>query len=178
MIKISSNNFFFEENLINLIEQKNLQVCKNDSKSYFSHLHLNIEKYLLKIFLDDNKVIEIKLPTDFNFLFNELSKVLNDIVVDNLKFIYFPFKQILIFNDKEVLLRNTHNTILKNLVLAGHKGMSKKDLYLNIWPQDKEMLINKLDTHLTNLKNFLIDNLNLELKIISQKNFVYLNLID
>ena len=38
-------------------------------------------------------------------------------------------------------------------------GIDKENLYKFIWSQDKDISINKLDTHLTNLKNDLSNNL-------------------
>ena len=67
---------------------------------------------------------------------------------------------------------------MKNLLMSMENGISRKELYFHIWPNDKDIQINKLDTHLTNLKNYLLENLNLKLNIISQKNAVYLNLVD
>ena len=176
MIKISSNNPLAERKLISLINQKGIQVCINEGQPYFSHLHFSIDHHSLTILLASKEMIEFKLPIDINFMFNQLMSILNDIEVKNVEFIYFPFRQLLIFNHKETSLRNTHNIILRYLLLAGEKGINRKDLYCNIWPKDKEIQFNKLDTHLTNLKNFLIENLGLEIKIVSQKNFVYLNL--
>ena len=42
-----------------------------------------------------------------------------------------------------------------NLLLSSEEGMRKIDLIQIIWPNDKEIFYNKLDTHLTNLKNYL-----------------------
>ena len=60
-------------------------------------------------------------------------------------------------------LRNTHNHIIKEIVQSQNYSIIKEDLYKNIWPLDKEVQINKLDTHLTNLKNLFKDNLNYDL---------------
>jgi len=43
------------------------------------------------------------------------------------------------------------------------KGIEKPTLYKKIWPNDKSYHINKLDTHLTNLKNELKESLNFDL---------------
>ena len=55
------------------------------------------------------------------------------------------------------------------------EGMSKLNLYKNIWPKDKEIFMNKLDTHLTNLKNYLASDLNFSLNFMTVKG--QLNLI-
>ena len=46
-------------------------------------------------------------------------------------------------------------------------GVDKNFLYGLIWPNDKDIQINKLDTHVTNLKNKIKNELNFDLKIIS-----------
>ena len=55
------------------------------------------------------------------------------------------------------------------------EGISKLNLYKNIWPADKEIFMNKLDTHLTNLKNYLASDLNFSLNFTTVKG--QLNLI-
>ncbi len=66
------------------------------------------------------------------------------------------------------------NEILRNLYLYKEGGIDKNILYSSIWPKDKEILINKLDTHLTNTKNLIQDNFNIELKYASKKGIVKL----
>ena len=46
-------------------------------------------------------------------------------------------------------------------------GVDKNYLYKTIWTQDKDIQINKLDTHITNLKNKIKKGLNIDLKIIT-----------
>ena len=43
-----------------------------------------------------------------------------------------------------------------------------------IWPQDKEILINKLDTHLTNTKNLIEEKFKIEFKYSSKKGVIEL----
>ena len=40
-----------------------------------------------------------------------------------------------------------------NNLLLNKLGTEKLDLYKILWPKDKNIQLNKLDTHLTNLKN-------------------------
>jgi DNA-binding winged helix-turn-helix (wHTH) protein len=55
-------------------------------------------------------------------------------------------------NDQKFLLSETQNHILSTLVCF-KQGIEKKILYESIWPRDKNISDNKLDTHLTNLRN-------------------------
>ena len=43
-----------------------------------------------------------------------------------------------------------------------------------IWSQDKDIQINKLDTHITNLKNKIKKGLNIDLKIITNSGILTL----
>lgn len=143
----------------------------------FYHIKISLSEKNLEISIDKD-YLSFSLPIEFHYFFSELLKKMNNLSLNYPRFIYFPFKQTIIANNKEVQLRNTHNTIIKNLLLTQENGISRKELYFYIWPNDKDIQINKLDTHLTNLKNYFLENLNLKLSIISQKNIVYLNLID
>ena len=55
-------------------------------------------------------------------------------------------------------MSDIQNKILFNLIV-NRDGVNKEQLYKFIWPDDKEISINKLDTHLTNLKNLIFDEL-------------------
>ena len=58
----------------------------------------------------------------------------------------------LVENDKKKsLLSDIQNIILNNLLLFS-EGVDKDMLYKSIWKRDQDIHINKLDTHLTNLK--------------------------
>ena len=69
----------------------------------------------------------------------------------------------IIFIDQRGILSKRLNQALIN----NRSGVLKTDLYNLIWPSDIDIHINKLDTHLTNLKNFLKKELNYDLKFIS-----------
>lgn len=177
MFKFSSNCNFTEKNIISLLDQKGM-IIKSDQKNQdFYHIEISLLDKNLEISIE-KEYLSFSLPFEFHYFFSELLKKLNNLSLNYSRFIYFPFKQSIIVDKREVQLRNTHNTIFKHLLLTQKNGISRKELYYYIWPNDKDIQINKLDTHLTNLKNYLLENLNLKLNIISQKNTVYLNLID
>ena len=177
MIKFLSNCNFTENSIISLLDQKGIITKFDEKNNNFYQIKIFVSDKSLEISIDSES-LDFPLPFEFNFFFIELMKKLNNASLNYSKFIYFPFKQTIIVNNKEISLRNTHNTILKHLLLNRESGISRKEIYFYIWPNDKDIQINKLDTHLTNLKNYLLENLNLRLNIISQKNIVYLNLID
>ena len=59
--------------------------------------------------------------------------------------------------------------ILNYMLMNLEKGMPKYSLYKKLWPNDKESSINKLDTHLTNLKNDFENKFNKNLNLVSSK---------
>ena len=76
-------------------------------------------------------------------------------------------------NTKQIKLSDNNNIILSNL-FENNEGISKETLYSYLWPTNKDYSINKLDTHLTNLKNFLKQNCSLDFQFKSQKGLLKL----
>ena len=60
------------------------------------------------------------------------------------------------------------------MILNTDMGVDKILLYKLIWSQDKNIQINKLDTHITNLKNKIKDSFNIDLKIVTNSGFLKL----
>ena len=48
-------------------------------------------------------------------------------------------------------------------------GVDKYFIYKKIWPNDKQLFINKLDSHLSNVKNEIQENLNFNFDYSSKK---------
>ena len=160
MIEFKCNNDFLSTAITDLFNQKNL-----------------IEKNLLKI---PNNIIQIEDTADkliFNFrsfkkkfikpvafssIFSDLRKEITKISYNIHSLCYFPFLREMIHGEIGVNLSDIQNNILLQLVI-NEKGVNKEELYKLIWPNDKDISINKLDTHLTNLKNLILDKLKFEL---------------
>lgn len=174
MILIECNNLFCRNHFKNIIEQCNLPFTINPKELFFDTLLLELLNNTFKIIFQ-NQTLILKKPIQVNYLYQNILNTVHNFKVIKNDLTYFPFKQILLYKSKETVLRNTHNMIFKILLLhASKKNLDKKYLYSSIWPKDKEILINKLDTHLTNLKQFLDNELGLNLKIISENNLIKL----
>ena len=94
-------------------------------------------------------------------------------IIGNFK--YFSAKA-LIKNDNNICrFSDTQNKIMSNLVCF-HDGIDKKVLYKKIWPKDKNISDNKLDTHLTNLRNLIFDSYKYSLKFKSIKGKIKLDI--
>ena len=89
---------------------------------------------------------------------------------------FYPLRQSLEFKNKHINLGNIHFTIFSHLLLNCNEGSNKVELYKSIWPLDKEYQINKLDTHLTNLKNYLKEKLNFSLIFSTNLGSIYFSI--
>ena len=166
MILIKSNDDFYLNNIIFALNQKELSLISKESSKYFFELELNFKSTTLQINSSDNKTF-LKLPVSFEQLLFEIKKFFINKSVTIKDFKYTPVKQCVSFKDSSVNLNRIHNIILANLILNINEGIDKFILYQLIWPNDKNVQINKLDTHITNLKNKVADELKIDLKIIS-----------
>ena len=145
---------------------------KNDNKLFT----IQINKVSNSIFIHSSfsKKFAIETPVEFS----KLSKIIEIICMEyqhklnNL--LYFPFKQQIIFQQKKINLNDIHNSILINLIIS-KKGVCKNLLYKILWSKDKEINMNKLDTHLTNLKSLIKENLDVNLPLVSKKNILMIN---
>ena len=173
MIKLECKNKFLNRYLSNLLIQKKL-ISSKDSEDYFSSIY--IIEHSRFIDLNINKVSKkIMLPIDINQFHNKILEGISEIEIKLGKFLYFPYQRIIKNNiNKKIYLSDVQNIILSNLILY-KKGIDKFDLYNLIWSNDKNISINKLDTHLTNLKIHLNSSLSADFNF--QSNNKILNLI-
>tara|TARA_B100001057_G_scaffold360221_1_gene362519 strand:+ start:4269 stop:4799 length:531 start_codon:yes stop_codon:yes gene_type:complete len=151
LIKLICNNTLILNTITNHLSQKRLFFASDDQKY---QTVIEISDFDKTINLDINgKKIDIPLPLNINFL---TSQILKNIIETNLQIgngIYFPYQRV-IYNynkSKKSLLSDIQNIIITNLLMS-NDGIEKELLYKAIWKKDKTIFINKLDTHLTNLK--------------------------
>tara|TARA_B100000035_G_C20815815_1_gene472029 strand:- start:169 stop:696 length:528 start_codon:yes stop_codon:yes gene_type:complete len=173
MIYLSSKNEFVQESLTKLIFQINPLLITAVKDLSFVHIEAHQANNQLQFTYNQKKEI-IKIPTKINNIFDGVYKLIFEKSVIINKFQFFPFKQTINYQGNDVKLNFISNEILRNLYLYKERGIDKNILYSSIWPQDKEILINKLDTHLTNTKNLIQDNFNIEIKYASKKGIVKL----
>ena len=123
-----------------------------------------------KMSISFNKIEEfISLPVNVNQLLDCFNKLLSkyEIFLGPLKF--NPWKEEISSNGKIIKLRNTHSLILIEALKSKNIGLTKDRLYKALWPNDYNVQINKLDTHLTNLKNLLKEQFNFQFTFSSEK---------
>lgn len=165
MFYLDFQNEFYSKELISLLNQKNLRFTDNPSKNVFGKISLSLGHNNLTIYHGIHKVNLIN-PLTFEKLLAALLEILSSINIKYKKLIYFPIKQSVNFQKKSLILKDSHNLIFQKLIL-NLDGINKSSLYKSLWPNDKEIHINKLDTHLTNLKNNFLENLEYRLKFSS-----------
>jgi len=175
IFKIISNNTILEKEIYSLIE------TKIDQRFSFSEIDnflfvINIQENISATFLnsDFSKIIKIQKPFSFKSVLDAIDKILNNYEYNLQSVIYAPFRQELVNQTKKLKLTDIHNLILVNLIMYQYE-IDKNILYKKIWPKDKEIQINKLDTHLTNLKNLINKNIDYDLKFKTQKNILMID---
>lgn len=175
IFKIISNNTILEKEIYSLIE------TKIDQRFSFSEIDnflfvINIQENTSATFLnsDFSKIIKIQKPFSFKSVLDAIDKILNSYEYNLQSVIYAPFRQELVNQTKKLKLTDIHNLILVNLIMYQYE-IDKNILYKKIWPKDKEIQINKLDTHLTNLKNLINKNIDYDLKFKTQKNILMID---
>ena len=173
MILLESEDNFLLSTIFNILNQKNYYFTLRKDDNYFSTL--NISSKNKKLCLNANsKKNTIELPITTNNLISNINKLFKDLKLEYFGLEFFPFKQSLKFNGKEAHLGNIHYIILSQILLNSPNGLNKTYLYKLMWPLDKNYQINKLDTHLTNLKNYLKEKLDFNLDITTSSGLINL----
>jgi len=167
MFYISSNDLFFSQNILNVFLQKNLSVTGDKEQVFFANLFYQIRPSEIEIQFNQNKKILSK-PCRFETIFSHTIQLLSSYEVNVGRIVYLPIKQSMRLDTKINFLNDIHNIIFSSLTLYCDAGIERRILYHKIWPKDKEVQFNKLDTHLTNLKSKLKDELNYDCKIVTQ----------
>ena len=168
MFNINCNNLFLKKKIIEALNQKfNLFIENNDQNS-IGNIDILINNSSL-IFSMQEKKIKMQLPFYFDSFHKNLTRMLSSFEVKIGDISYIPTNYHLFYNDKNLRLTNIQNMILNYMLMNLEKGMPKYSLYKKLWPNDKEISINKLDTHLTNLKNDFENKFNKNLNLVSSK---------
>ncbi len=160
MIKLDCDDDKLLKVINNLFEQKNL-IYKVKSNQYFVNIKIKVNSNNINIDINGSKN-NLTLPIDINYFFSQILKSISNVKLSLKDYEYFPYQRLLSGNHKKSFLSDIQNTIISNLV-SSTQGVNKDTLYGLIWKKDKEISINKLDTHLTNLKNQLKKELDLSI---------------
>ena len=166
MFLITSKDEFLLSQISHLFEQKNICITHDIKQKCFLSINCEISnKTRLISFKKIN--MHYNLPLSCEVVAHKLLQELGKFEYNFNNLIYNPINQTVGSNHKLIKLKSFHNIIIKELILNKDLGVKKNVIYSKLWPNDKLLLINKLDTHLTNLKNFLKEELNFDLKFSS-----------
>tara|TARA_B100000927_G_C16362531_1_gene428097 strand:- start:182 stop:709 length:528 start_codon:yes stop_codon:yes gene_type:complete len=171
MYYLKTNNSFLYEKILEIKDRLGFPIIIDKVLFQDSYIELIQESSTLKI-MNKYDSHQIHLPCQLSLI---LSKMQDLISKDYLFFgnIHFnPVLQIAKNEKLEITLGDIHNKILYNLFLNLSQGIKREDLYQLIWPIDKNIQINKLDTHITNLKKTLFEGLSYQIKISSNHGFL------
>lgn len=158
MVIIESEDLFLNRSINSLLQQKDLLINENKKNNEIIINLKHYEKKLVTIF--NNKTLTFSLPMNINFF---LGKIMEELFSYKILFNhieYFPYQRTIFFNQKKTYLTDIQNKIV-NFLFKNENGIDKYELYSLIWNKDVEVSMNKLDTHLTNLKNQINSELNL-----------------
>lgn len=166
MIKLVCDNPLIFKTISNYLLHKNFLLSSNNEKHRITlKIHENKKFIMMDI---DGDQIELSLPVDINSLASQALKKLIDLNFSIESYKFYPFQRIISNESKKSFLSDIQNKIMTSL-LTSIDGIDKDVLYQSIWKKDKLIFINKLDTHLTNLKKKLKHDLDIKVNFQSHK---------
>lgn len=168
MFQINCSDIFFKSNLEKLLLQKKTFFTFDNKTKYFDIINIDIINDQIIVSTNIEK-IKCNLPITFNKFFSTLIMISSKIKLKIKYLEYFPINQNIIKNKKVLKLNDIHFLIFNQLLLNREDGVDKQELYKILWPADKNILVNKIDTHLSNLKNLLFHELNEKLYFTTYK---------
>ena len=174
MIKLVCYNQLIYKTISNYLIQKDL-LLTSSTKNYQTEILIYDNDKVITLDINGHKT-EIPLPIDINLLNSQILKKIIDINFPIGSHNYFPYQRLISNQNNKSMLSDIQNLIISNLVI-NQEGIDKDNLYNLIWKRDKLIYINKLDTHLTNLKKKLKQELNLKINFQSHNKILRL-LID
>jgi len=155
---------------------KDLLSLRTVDENYNKLFTIQINKVADQIFIYSSfsKKFKTSTPVEFSKLSKTIEKICQEYQHKINNLLYIPFKQQIIFQQNKINLNDIHNLIFINLIIF-KKGVCKNLLYKVLWHKDKEINMNKLDTHLTNLKSLIKEKLDVNMPIVSKKNILMIN---
>ncbi|MDA8710810.1 hypothetical protein N9M54_00715 [Alphaproteobacteria bacterium] len=174
MFLLESDDLLSASSISSILKQKGIfHTLEKDEKYFFTLKLIQKNKYIeLK---SDTNSLKIETPTTISLIIKNISQSFNNFNLDIKGAKFYPLKRSLVYKNKEAFLGDIHFIIFSQLMLNSDQGLDKIKLYKDIWPLDKDLQLNKLDTHLTNLKNHLKEKLNLNLLFFSRSGLIYIS---
>ena len=172
MIKIKSQNKLLLNSLNDYLENSGIALRGISNDLFTFDVECDEHNLIIKF---DNKKKIFNLPVEINVITSYLSEKIKNLFVSFQGYDYYPYKRLIRNKNKKSYLTDIQNTIFYNLYFS-KLGIDKQTLYGTIWSEDKNISINKLDTHLTNLKNQLLKELDFKIALQSNKKNLQLSI--
>ncbi len=173
MINIKCDDKFIKDNIVDLLNQKKLFLRFHHNDKHFFNIKIIMKDSSLNFLIEDEK-ITFRLPKSFNLIFEDFFDLISNKAIYIQDYEYYPFKNLIKKNGNNIFLSEIQNIIMCNLLLNTSTGIKKIELIKIIWPNDKDIFFNKLDTHLTNLKNYINSESGIDLKFFSKSGLIKL----
>ena len=173
MFLLESDDLWLVSSVSSILNQKDIFHTLEKKEKYFFTLKL-IQKNKFIELKSLSDTLKIETPTTISRLVKNISEYFINFNLDIKGAKYYPLKRSLVYKNKEAYLGEIHFIIFSQLMLNRDEGIDRIRLYKDIWPMDKDLQLNKLDTHLTNLKNYLKEKLNLSLLFFSRSGLIYI----
>ena len=158
MFLLISDDLFMKNKIINLLIDSDIIFTDKKDQRYFCKIDLSYSNNALKFSINNDLEI-FNCPVEFKIIYDSLISQLKKYSIKLSDFNYYPLSGVIKQDDKLIKLNFIHNSIFNSLLLF-REGVNKIELYKKIWPKDVNISLNKLDTHLTNLKNILSSQFN------------------
>ena len=170
MFLLTSNYLILRRELHQLLNEKLIVTTLDNTINFFDELSVNLKNNTIVISFINNQA-NLKLPVSFDSIFSQILLFLNNYKITINNFVYYPVQQLIDNSKNPIKLNYIHNKILSELIL-NKNGVDKIEMYKKIWPLDKNISLNKLDTHLTNIRNQILTLLSNDVKIESNNKFL------
>ena len=175
MFLLESKDYFLLKNISSTLKQKKIFHTLNQNENFFFKIKVISNENNIE-FKDNLKSQKIMTPTSIDLIIKAIWNLYYDYKIYIKDAIFFPLKQSLIYQNKQTNLGNIQFLMFSNLMLNKKEGTNKMALYKKIWPLDKEVQFNKLDTNLTNLKNHLKEKIDLSISFPTSSGLIHINI--
>lgn len=150
MYLIQSNDNFILNQVYGILKQKSFNFTTDDKSFHFARIFFE-NKYNNKLILSINKSkCSLDYPINIKLFTKKIFDLIQEVSYKYKDIIYFPERSYFIYENLRVDFTETQNLIFSHCILNTENGIVKLELYKKIWPKDKNIFVNKLDTHLTN----------------------------
>tara|TARA_S200000501_G_C20542255_1_gene620670 strand:- start:53 stop:583 length:531 start_codon:yes stop_codon:yes gene_type:complete len=173
MLNLKSDDKLLLKSFQHIFNQTKLKLLEDNDNISFADIKIKISNNKLSLKIDDES-LSLNIPLSFKKIFFEINRILSTKRISYFTLDYLPFQQKLENLGSFMLMNDIHNTLFSYLYLYRKEGIDKFDLYRKIWPNDKNFQINKIDSHLSNLKNEIKNRIDFNFEYSSKKKLIKL----